>query len=74
LKERLTKNKYNNNPDFEVDDDDKDDDKEVEEQNDILNDNVNQHRANSDGLDWNNGAFRNDALWDKKDFNMDFCE
>jgi hypothetical protein len=57
-----------------TDNEDEDDDKEVEKQNDILNDNVNQHRANSDGLDWNNGAFRNPALWDRKDFNMDFCE
>jgi hypothetical protein len=71
-KNRSSKNKYHEDSDFEIEDDN--DNKEVEEQNDVLNDDVNQHRANSDGLDWNNGAFNKNELWDKKLYSMDFCE
>jgi hypothetical protein len=74
LKKRSNENKYTDDSDFEVSNEEEDDDKEAEEQNDILNADVIQNRANSDGLDWNNGAFRNDAIWDRKDFNIDFCE
>jgi hypothetical protein len=73
-KKRSSKKKYKDDSDFEMDDEEDDDTKEVEEQNDVLNNDVNQHRANSDGLDWNNGAFEKPELWDKKLYNMDFCE
>jgi hypothetical protein len=73
-KKRSSKKKYNEDSDFEIDDEDDDDNKEVKEQNGVLNNDVNQHRANSDGLDWNNGAFNKHELWDKKLYNMDFYE
>jgi hypothetical protein len=51
LKERLNKNKYTDGSDFKVDNEEEDDNKEAEEQNGILNADVIQNQANSDGLD-----------------------